>query len=584
MSSGPQIKSLGQRTGGCGAIVGALFFLVFLLAGLFFMGVIGRDVWRVAQVYIWRETPCQIVSSAIAENETAGRHNGEFRLEVEFRYQAEGRNYTSRRLFVKEASFQDYGEVQRLALKYPPEAHAVCYVHPRMPGEAVLRRGWLWFGLALLLPAVFVAIGGGGMYGMLRSVFARQAAESATAEAPKSGKAGAGRMVRGGGVLFFGIFLIAGLAFLYMLALRPLWLMAQARDWQRVPCEVLSSGVRTHSDSDGSTYSVNIFYRYEVKGREYRSNRYSFMRGSSSGYSGKAAVVNQFPAGMKTFCWVNPSDPGDAVLNREWSGDMWWGLFPLPFVAVGLGGIIWSIRSGRRNPAPGSLRITGMGRGGISTPAASELGGDDESARFLKAQMPPLAKFIGGILVAAFWNGIVSVFVWQAVKSWLQHRPEWFLTIFIIPFVLIGLALIGFVIYSFLGLFNPRPRVVITPGTPGLGQAVEVQWEFSGRTQVIRELRIYLEGREEATYRRGTSTATDKAVFATVELVKTSERLALHKGSARVNIPAGLMHSWASPNNKIVWALHVHGMIDWWPDVKEEFPMTVRPCKQQRPS
>ena len=65
----------------------------------------------------------------------------------------------------------------------------------------------------------------------------------------------------------------------------------RARSWVAADCEVVSSGVETHSDDDGDTYSVEILYRYRFEGREYHSNRYHFFTGSSSGYEGKARVV-----------------------------------------------------------------------------------------------------------------------------------------------------------------------------------------------------------------------------------------------------------------------------------------------------
>jgi hypothetical protein len=38
------------------------------------------------------------------------------------------------------------------------------------------------------------------------------------------------------------------------------------------------------------------------------------------------------------------------------------------------------------------------------------------------------------------------------------------------------------------------------------------------------------------------------------------------------------MHSFAAPNNKIVWTIEVHGHIAGWPDVKEEYELKVTPA------
>ncbi len=37
------------------------------------------------------------------------------------------------------------------------------------------------------------------------------------------------------------------------------------------------------------------------------------------------------------------------------------------------------------------------------------------------------------------------------------------------------------------------------------------------------------------------------------------------------------MHTLTSPNNKIIWAIQVHGDIPRWPDLKQEHPLTVTP-------
>jgi hypothetical protein len=83
---------------------------------------------------------------------------------------------------------------------------------------------------------------------------------------------------------------------------------------------------------------------------------------------------------------------------------------------------------------------------------------------------------------------------------------------------LIGLVMIGAVGYCLLALFNPRPTLRVTPGAVPLGGQLRVDWEYSGRTHTLQRVRIRLEGREEATYRRGTTTSTDKNLFARLEL------------------------------------------------------------------
>src|SRR5882672_9219877 len=103
-----------------------------------------------------------------------------------------------------------------------------------------------------------------------------------------------------------------------------------------------------------------------------------------------------------------------------------------------------------------------------------------------------------------------------------------------IPFVAIGLGLFGGVFYLFLALFNPRPRLTVTPGAVSLNGSLRVEWNISGRTDVLKRLRLCLAGYEEATYRRGTSTCTDKSVFANVEIADTTAAPEFRSGAGTI--------------------------------------------------
>ena len=151
--------------------------------------------------------------------------------------------------------------------------------------------------------------------------------------------------------LFFSVFLLMGCGFTYFIAIRPLAQNIAARQWMTVPCRVLSSEVKSHSDSDGTTYSAEIAYAYQVGGKEYRSNRYRFLRMSSS--RREANVVARYAPGSKSVCFVNPKNPSEAVLDREIGSAAWFGLIPLVFVVVGLVGVIGAIRSGKKKVGGG---------------------------------------------------------------------------------------------------------------------------------------------------------------------------------------------------------------------------------------
>ena len=554
------------RALGIGGKIGVTFFFVLWMGIPSVMLVfLGRQALQMANVYSWTRTDCVILDSRVVE--PGEDRASSYAFAVKYRYTWQGRDYTSDKLKLRGASSSHYADVRKLAERYPVDGKSVCYVNPAAPEQAILQRDSLWFLAMGLVPLGFVAFGALILYGMWRG--AGQTPEPQPLSSKLSANAGPGCLI-----LFFAVFLLAGLAATYAMLLRPAVRILAARSWREAPCVVLSSRVVGHSDSDGTTYSVDVLYSFSVDGRELKANRYSFMTGSTSGYDGKAAIVRRYPPGRRTVCYVNPNDPADAVLTREATPDMWFGLLPLIFVAVGGGGMFFVWRGARRKGGhPLTFKATRRSQAGNLAAVPGSTG-----PVVLRSTGKRLGKFFGGVLVAAFWNGIVSVFLWQVIKSFQRHRPEWFLTIFLIPFVVVGLVLLGVVGYCFLQLFAPGVKLRLSAAAVPLGGSADLEWEITGHASRIRKLRIWLEGREQATYRRGTTTSTDKSTFATLELASASLWSDIRHGRARLAIPADTMHSFKSDNNQIVWTLHVHGDIAFYPDVKDEFTITVLPA------
>jgi len=141
----------------------------------------------------------------------------------------------------------------------------------------------------------------------------------------------------------------------------------------------------------------------------------------------------------------------------------------------------------------------------------------------------------------------------------------------------IGVVLIGGAVYQFLAIFTPRPTLELSCGTISLGGAAELRWRVTGRTSRMDEFTVTLRGVEEAKYRKGTSTYTDRNTFYEMELYRTSDATEIASGQVGFVLPQDTMHSFEAENNRILWSLDVHGRIRHWPDVKESFKVTVTP-------
>jgi hypothetical protein len=524
----------------------SFFFFAFLAMGLIFTGLVVRQVYIDTKTYGWPKVECLVLESGVRDK----GGNSPYEFVVHYQYQWKGQSYSSQRFKTQNQSFSSYGDAQRLVERYRGSTKATCYIDPHDPAQAILQRSSLWLGLLIFLPLIFVAVGAGGIY------FVWKRASPPTGPAPIVLKPTALK-TRKPIVAFCSLFIVVGLLVFYAIFIRPVIKIREARHWPAVPCTVVLSRVQSHNSDDGTTYSVDILYRYEISGREYKANRYNFFGGSSSGYNGKARIVSQYPPGRETVCYVNPQDPTDAVLFRSFTPTMWFGLLPLLFVVAGAAGII-------ANPPGG-------------TPPAKLSVSFELSPVVLKARYSPAARFFGSVCISVLWNGIVSVFLWLVIQMWMgrEHGPKWFLTFFLIPFVLVGLLMIWMTVHAFVGLFSPRAQLRIDSSTIPLGNSVEIQWQFSGRVEKIREFRLFLEGREEVDERSGDNFRTNKSVFHTSDIIHLTDSKSIPSGSALCTIPADQKPSDAEGDHRVVWVIRLKANVHRGADLDDEYLITV---------
>jgi hypothetical protein len=562
----------GGSTGGgrvAGRIFSTLFFLVFLGAGLLFLVLLGRAVWRGAETWRWAEHRCEIASSAVV------RADGEdpYHPVVVFRLVDGVEPHASQAIRRNPPRYGTYDEAAAHAARYPAGAHTECWASPA--GELVLERTSLWLALLLLLPLIFVAVGAVGIAGAWRSP---RRDPQGRARPERLGDAR--RLGPGLPLVFFGAIFgsVGGLLF-WFLALAPFMRVVEARSWEQRTCTVEQSAVVSHDGDEGTTYSVDVLYRWERGRGVERSSRYSFFGGSSSGYAAKAEIVRAHPPGAEVPCWVDPARRDEAVLVPGLTGMAFLALLPLVFLLAGVAMLVGGLRA--RTRAAGQLERNARGE---LTTAAREAAEDGLPA--IETTSGPLTlapetsrtgRVVAVALAAVFWNGIVSIFAFQAWASFQRGSPDWFLVVFLLPFFAVGIGLVGAFVYALLALRNPRPQLVLGARALHPGAAIELSWRFVGAAQRLGRVRISLQGMEHATYRVGTDTRTATETFHDEVLADVPAPACALGGSLRLAIPADAMHSFASSNNKITWQLAVHGAIARWPDADETFPLAVLP-------
>lgn len=157
--------------------------------------------------------------------------------------------------------------------------------------------------------------------------------------------------MRGAGRLYLiaiGLLLCAAGAVFIWLMWRSYDRAAAQRAWAEIECQMEESGIamRQISADVRPEYSFSVFYVYQYEGQGYSSKRYS-LRGSawSSDEARAQKLVDKFPEGEASTCFVDPADPESAVLkldSRAAGYSLW---FPCIILVGGLGIIIGALRS-----------------------------------------------------------------------------------------------------------------------------------------------------------------------------------------------------------------------------------------------
>ncbi len=549
-------------------VIWTLFSSIFVVVGI-------ALTWKSATVSGWDEVPCVIERFEILADPN---EDPPFRADVVFHYEIDGRKYTGSRLWPEKKGSDDYEDLSALReslaqgpegpLASPAGVSAECRVNPESPAESALfgKGGWeILGGLAFtVFGGFFVLIGIGLIVGGIKSPRAVAKSKARSTEASP--------FVVIIALLFFGL---AGLGIFGGLVLPKTLEWISMRGWKETDAEVIWSRVARHSDSDGTTYSVDLFYRYQFQGKDYRSNRYNLIGGSSSGHSGKQEVVRAHPPGSSLTVFVDPDKPWRAVVKRGAGWGSLFALFPLPFMAIGFGGLWYYFK--KRNEGPSVSRP----RGGHAVAArARQMVAPVVAGEWIKVGGTRWAAFIFLTIFALFWNGIISFGVrdaWSGLSnsSGIGRIFGGGMGLFLIPFVVIGIGLACGALYCFAALFAPHYEVKIGDGRLAPCRSTSIHWRRAGGYGQPLDFLLLLVGREEATFSQGTSTSTAKSVFYERVLFETTVPLAMDQGRVDLTIPDDAVPTFHGEHNKVRWLLCIRATVPRLPDLNDEREITV---------
>ena len=571
---GRKTNEEGKRNLGCALVLGlgwTLFSLVFV--GLGVMALIqGVEKSR------WIEVPCEVLEFRV---EAVQSSDPPFLPHARYRYQWEGQTYEGTKVWKEKEGEDNYSALALLEEQHRQGGLSSCRVNPKNPTEAVLlsERGQVIIGLVfIIVGSLFSLVGIGALVKSLKAKRGNnQALSSQASNLNQPTDLKEGRSLGWRIFLFaLGCGFVAGGLWSFWKIGGEKWLAAKnAEQWAASPATVIWSQVKSHSSDDGTTYSVDIFYRYQHEETLYRSNQFNFsIGGSSSGRNEKEEIVARYPSGSDFTCYCNPERPWEAVIERKVGKVAIIIAIVCLVILAGIGLLILRMLfSGK--PSQSDVSDIGDFRDFESGSLASS------TERSQPAQTGELVLEVGGKRVKGLLGAVFVALIVNGI-AYLCFRNLWegwgggVNTVVVVVFSLAGVGTILNVLYCLLALYNPKPKLRIAAADLVLGRELAVQWEISGASARIQKWSLFLVGSERVTYRRGTDRRTDEQVFYEEEIIVTESASEIASGRASIQIPVNLVPSWKANSNEIIWKIVQRGEIAKWPDIQGEDVVQMR--------
>lgn len=306
--------------------------------------------------------------------------------------------------------------------------------------------------------------------------------------------------------------------------------------------------------------------------------------------------------GEEKICWYDPDRPTHVVLSRGYN---WWVwaltlLLPGALLAFGGAGLSRSLgrwgRSQERQAATGHRPRDPLANEPTSTPGHPGVPSCEDLVNSpgtilryrLPIESPESWNLLGLGLFAVLWNAVVVLLAVNAGLDLLGGRIDWLLLAVLVPFAVVGVAgVVAFTRSLVLATAVGTTQLEISahPLRPGgTYEALLAQ----GGAGAFSDLEMSLELEEQATFRQGTDTRTERLVVWKSPL-GSWPGLQLAPGTrfearATIHVPSSAMHSFASEHNGVNWRIVIRGRPARWPAFTRAFPVVVFPLAAGEPA
>ena len=239
-----------------------------------------------------------------------------------------------------------------------------------------------------------------------------------------------------------GLFIVVGLVMTFFIFCPPCIKLFRAKSWIQIDCSIITAkAVTTYSTSGrgrASFTKVDILYEYTYKGQKFQSDKYGFFDKLTRTYKGASKIAARYPVGSKAVCYVNPTNPSEAALERNFEVHDLLGLIPLIFSAAGGLGL-WQRRRSK------------------------QYGGKIDYVQKSEIELKPQSRMTkaAGFFVFALVFCASAVFLWKNVPIYFVWMPA--------IFGLVGMLLLYVSVNLFLAVFNPTVQLKLMPSVIEVG-------------------------------------------------------------------------------------------------------------------
>lgn len=179
------------------------------------------------------------------------------------------------------------------------------------------------------------------------------------------------------------------------------------------------------------------------------------------------------------------------------------------------------------------------------------------------------------------WNFLVLMFLSVAVGYILDGQPDWGLLLFVVPFLLIGFALIGYFLYKIQILTAVGPTLLEIDDMPlKPGQTANILLIQTGAHQ-FKSFNLKLVCEEEVVFSYGTDIRQETSTIYNQELLERGDFVISAEDNWEqelpLTIPPFAMHSFEAPHNRVRWRLIVEGVVENAAPFTRRFALVVIP-------